>query len=609
MGKSNRIRTKKANATLASVKPTKKNQGMPSWAINLITIAVTVVIFASVILSVLSSNGVFMRMQTAMKTDNFRVNGNMMTYYFQTQYQNFISENSSYLTYLGLNTGLSLKDQVYSTETDGSSVTWFDSLMDQTEAQVKEVLVFCEEAHKRGIELDEADIANIDAEIEMYKMYADLYGYTTNSYIATMYGKGITKSDIRNCLELSALASKCSQLIGEELENAITTDRINGEYDKNKLDYNLVDFSYYTISVSFDEACEAVLGTDDYKDEDVAAKSTEIVAKYKEMIADAKKQAEELAKKTDIKDFNNYIITNVIEKTYTDEYEGELADSKDVTEDKLPSAETISALREKVIAHLKDLVENDKDYQALTVTEGEKTTVLEIEVSKEYAALIDHVVEHALKDIKADKEDYIAEGVKYDDTDDAIEWAFDDKTKLGDIKSFEEGDGADGKELDTDVKKLKSFEINVYFLSKTQYRDETLTKDLGIMVFDTEAKAKDAIAKLTAGINIETFENISKEVSGTFTNYENYSEGTMGVDAFDKWLYAEETKAGTYTATPIKLSDSSYAVALYVGEGDAEWYVTVKAAILSEDFTARTTELTNTFAVTVKDKVINRVDA
>ena len=609
MGKSNRIRTKKANDTLASVKPTKKNQGMPSWAINLITIAVTVVIFASVILSVLSSNGVFMRMQTAMKTDNFRVNGNMMTYYFQTQYQNFISENSSYLTYLGLNTGLSLKDQVYSTETDGSSVTWFDSLMDQTEAQVKEVLVFCEEAHKRGIELDEADIANIDAEIEMYKMYADLYGYTTNSYIATMYGKGITKSDIRNCLELSALASKCSQLIGEELENAITTDRINGEYDKNKLDYNLVDFSYYTISVSFDEACEAVLGTDDYKDEDVAAKSTEIVAKYKEMIADAKKQAEELAKKTDIKDFNNYIITNVIEKTYTDEYEGELADSKDVTEDKLPSAETISALREKVIAHLKDLVENDKDYQALTVTEGEKTTVLEIEVSKEYAALIDHVVEHALKDIKADKEDYIAEGVKYDDTDDAIEWAFDDKTKLGDIKSFEDGDGADGKELDTDVKKLKSFEINVYFLSKTQYRDETLTKDLGIMVFDTEAKAKDAITKLTAGINIETFENISKEVSGTFTNYENYSEGTMGVDAFDKWLYAEETKAGTYTATPIQLSDSSYAVALYVGEGDAEWYVTVKAAILSEDFTARTTELTNTFAVTVKDKVINRVDA
>ena len=609
MGKSNRIRTQKANATLASVKPTKKSQGMPSWAINLITIAVTVVIFASVILSVLSSNGVFMRMQTAMKTENFKVNGNMMAYYFQTQYQSFVSENSSYLTYLGLNTGAPLKDQIYSTDTNGASITWFDSLMDQTEAQVKELLVFCEEAHKRGIELDETDMANIDAEIEMYKLYAEVYGYTTNSYIASMYGKGITKSDIRNCLKLSALASKCSEIIGEELEAAITTDRINSEYDANKLDYNLVDLSYYTISVSFDDACEAILGTDEYKDEDVAAKSTEIVAKYKEMIADAKKQAEELAKKTDVKDFNNYIITNIIEKTYNEEYEGELDDSETVTEDKLPTAENIAAIKAEAIAHLKDLVENDKAYEKLTTTADDKTTIFNIEVSSEYAAFIDHVIEHALKDIKTDKDKYISEGVKYNDTDDAIEWAFDEKTKLGDIKSFESGDGADGKELETDIEKLKSFDINVYFLTKAQYRDEELTKDLGIMIFDTEQKAKDAIAKLSAGVTIETFETVCNETSGSFTDYENYTKGTMGVDAFDTWLYAEETVLGTYTATPIKLSDSSYAVALYTADGDAVWYVTVKSAILSDDFTALKTELTNTYAVTVKDKVLNKIDA
>ncbi|MBQ9112753.1 MAG: hypothetical protein IJY08_04145 [Clostridia bacterium] len=609
MGKSNRIRTQKANATLAGVKPAKKSNGMPSWAINLITIAVTVVIFLSVILSVMSSNGVFMRMQTAMKTDNFRVNGNMMTYYFQTQYSSFVSENSSYLSYLGLDTGVSLKDQVYSTDTNSAEITWFDTLMDQTEAQVKEILVFCEEAHKRGIELDETDIANIDAEIEMYEMYAEIYGYTTNSYIASIYGKGMKASDIRNCLELSSLASKCSELIGEELENAITSDRIDAEYDKNKLDYNLVDLSYYTISVSFDEACEAVLGTDDYEDEDVEAKSAEIVAKYKEMIADAKAEAEELAKKTDIKDFNDYIITNIIEKAYDEVYDSELADSEDVTEDKLPSAENIAALRTKIIAHIKDLVENDKTYETLTVTADGKTTVLEVEVTTEYAELIEHAIEHALEDIKTDKETYISEGVAYDDTDDAIEWAFDDATKAGDIKSFEDGDGADGEELSEDLEELASFEISVYHLTKTQYRDEALTKDLGIMVFGTEADAKAAIEKLAAGVTLETFESVCTEAGGTFTDYENYSEGTMGVDAFDEWLYSDTTTAGTYTATPIKLDDSSYAVALYVGEGEAEWYVTVKSAILSEDFTARTTELTNTYAVTVKDKVLNKVDA
>ena len=125
MGKSNRIRNAKASATIAGIKTPAKKQGMPSWALNLITILIAAVILFSVAFSLLTANGVFTRMQTAVKSDNFRVNANMMTYYFKTQYSSFVSENSSYLSYYGLDTSISLKDQYVDTN-DESQGTWFD---------------------------------------------------------------------------------------------------------------------------------------------------------------------------------------------------------------------------------------------------------------------------------------------------------------------------------------------------------------------------------------------------------------------------------------------------------------------------------------------------
>ena len=608
MGKSNRIRTKKANATLAGVAPKKqKNEGMPSWALNLITIAVTVVILLTAVLSVMSSNGVFMRAQTAMKTENFKVNGQMMSYFFQMQYESFLSENQSMISYMGIDTGKSLKDQLVNS-TDASQGTWFDSIMATTKEQVKELLVFCEEANKRGIELDEEDIAGIEAEIQMYEIYAQIYGYTTNSYIASMFGKGMKAKDIRNCLEISTLATKCSDAIVEELEGLITDDRINAEFDKNKLDYMLVDISGYTIEVAFDDACEAVLGKAEFTNDDIEAKKADIFAKYKEMIAEARAEAAEIAKLKTIEEFNDYIITNIIEKTYDEEYNGEIADNDKLTSDKLPSAENIATLRAKALEHLKDLVKNEKEFSSLTVKKDDKITVFDIEVSEEFASFFDHIIEHALTDINKEKAECILEGTNYDDTDEVLEWAFEDGRVAGDIKTLEDGDTADNAELSDNISKLNQFEITVYYLAKTQYKDEELTKDLGIMIFGTEADAKAAIENLTAGITLETFESVCEELKGSYTDYENYVKGTITATAFDAWVYSEEAVKGAYTKTPIKLDDSSYAVVLYADDGEPGWKVSVEASILKDDFEARKVELTNACAVTTKDKVLNRVD-
>ena len=605
MGKSNRIRSKRANAALvSSAKPVKK-EGMPSWAINLITIAVSVVILLSVVVSLIAGNGVFMRMQTAMETENYSVNANVMNYFFRTAYNNFLSQNSTYVSYLGLDTTKSLKEQFYLG--DVKNGTWFDNFMNQARTEVKTMLVLCEEANKRGIKLEESELEVIDAEIQMYELYASIYGYSTNSYIASVYGQGMKVKDVRAALELSALASKCSAEVSEEILESITGDQVDAEYEANKDDYDLADYAYYSFTVTYKEACTAVLGAG-YKDADIEPKKDEILAKYKELIADAKAKAEELAAKTDFADFKGYIIDKAVNDAFDAAYEEEITDG-DLTKDALPSDENVKTIKEKAIAHLIEIITAEKDYEKLVKEADGKHTLFDIEISHDYEEAFEAAMESAIDAAITDIESFVVEGGKFDDTKKPIEWAFEEGEngrKPGDIKLFEEGDGADGKEFGTD---LKTFTVSTYYAIKPRYRDESLTKNLGLGAFASEADAKEAIKKLTKDMTIEEFEKVCEDLKGTFAEYENYSKGSLGVAAFDTWLYAEDTVKGAFTATPIKMGDSSYAVAIYVADGEAEWYVDVQNTILNDTYTELLEEYEKTYPITVKDKVINRIDA
>ena len=596
MGKSNRIRNDRASATLAGVKPHKKSQGMPSWAINLITIVITAVILFSVVFSLLSANGVFTRMQTAMKSDNFRVDRNMMNYFFKTQYSSFVSENSSYLSYYGLDTSVSLKDQYVDTN-DESQGTWFDYMMEQTKLQVEEMLVYCEEAEARGIKLDDADKDAIDAELEMYKTYAGTYGYTTNAYVANIYGKGMKIKDIKNALEISTLASKCSAEIGEELEAGITDTDIYDEYAANKLDYDVVDMLAYTFDVTYEDAKAACA-------EDATEET--IVAKYKEMIAEAKTKAGELAAITDKTSLENKITEYVVEDVWDDTYEDDIK-SSDVADEKLPNETDTATIREKLVAHIIDLIKNDKDFDSDAIVKDNK--VLDtVSVDETYATAIKNIAKEIYDASVTEIESSLKEGVKYTDADDATAWAFEDGRKSGDAKTFEKGDGADGAEISNKADELKSFSASVNYVVKAQYRDEALTKNVGIMVFTSTETAKTAIEKLSEDMTIEEFEEICNELGGKFTNYENYTKGSLGTAAFDTWLYGDGVKVGSYTESAITVEETSFAVAYYYEDGDAQWSVTVKSAIFSERFAELSEQLTEKYEIISKDKVLAKID-
>ena len=608
MGKSNRIRKDRANVTLSGVKSRKKSQGMPSWAINLITIAITALILVSVVLSIMSANGVFGRMQTALKSEHFRVDANMMNYYFRTQYDSFVQNNSSSLSYYGLDTGVSLKEQYIGGSEGEDAETWFDYIMGQTTMQVEDILVYCEEAYERGMELDDADKEYIDEQIAMYETYAQLYQYSNaNSYLAAMYGKGMKEKDVRNAMELMTLASKCSEVIGEEVNDSILDSEIEAEYASNKLNYDRVDYHYYTLSVSYDDIVVDVLGKKDYKAEEVEAKSAEIIEKYKQEIEFTRINAE-LLKNAKTKDaFETAIAGYVVEDIYDEYYESYIT-SDDVATDELPSEEEIEAVRQALIAYITDIVIKGEKLDTAKVAVDNKVVGTDFAVNEKYAkVLVDYaevVVEYANETI----ESAFVSGAKYSDTDEIIEWAFEEGRVAGDATTVEEGDGADGAEISTDITELKSFSITVAVLSRTQFKNEALSRNVAMMMFSDQEAAVAAAGALYSGITVEAFEEICNENGGQFSNYEGYVKGYMGVEAFDEWLYGEDVTVGGYTVDVLAISEEEYVVALYYGDGEAEWFVEAKNVIFTEKYDVVSAEISEKYTVVVKDSVIAKID-
>ena len=597
MGKANRIRNDRYSASYAAVKTPKKKQGMPTWALNLITILVTAVILFSVVFMMMVNNGVFGRMSTAMKSENFRISRNMMNYYFQTQYQSLMS-NESYGISSMINQNVSLKEQYIDT-TEGAEVSWFDYIMAQTEMQVEELLVFCEEAKARGIELDDADLDAIDEQLHEFE-----HMQATYDYVGDVYGKGMKVKDLRAAMKIQALAQKCTNVIGEELEATITDEDILARYEEDPSKYQSVDYYNYEITVDIEDAIIAALGKD-YEEEDLETdeNKAKIVEEYKKLIADAKAKAAELSKIEDADKFKSEIITLKVTELWDDKYEV----PEDMEDADVPAEADVATIRDLAIKYIVGCVIDEATAADEFVVEGKIEGAAEI--TEKYADLITSAVSSVFTSAKTAAKSMTAEKIAYSDTDDIITWAFDADAK--DTKTFEEGDGADEAEISENFDELKDFSVTVVYLTKAAYPDETVTKNVALMVFSDITKATAALDKLANGMSVDEFKAIAEEYEGSFTDYVNYSEGSLGNTDFDAWLFAEDTERGSILDTVISLDTSTYLLALYYEDGLLQWEVSVKSAIFSDIYTEAQTEITAKYqdSIVKNEKSIGKIDS
>ena len=618
MGKSNRIKRNKENEKVMSLNDYSKvkgKKGMPNWAVNVIAIVVALAILTSVVFIALASTGIVMRIRTAMSSDNYRVSGNMMKYYFQTTYQNFATNYESYMTYLSLDTSKPLKAQIIGdTSTNANALdvsivgsqyegkTWFDYFMEQTQSEVRTMLYYCEEANKNGVELDEEDMHVIDHTIDDIRTTAASYGYTLNAYIANAYGKGISETDVRAAMELSSLSSKVMTKISQTLNDAIGADRIDSEYNENKSNFDLVDYTYYTFRVNYSDVQAEV------KEANENATDAEILEAYKKAIADAKKKAEELLTKKKSDDFEKYYLAYVA----SDEFDGELESaSKNLSQNK-PTDEQMNTIRDAMADALVEEVMAEKaEGAAASVKTDDKYTVYGVEVTEAWAKAFDTVKTAIFDTLTKGQSVYIKDGVSYSEHDTFLTWAFKPERKANETHKIYTGDGSEeGKEITATGDKY--FYASVYLLRNTQYRNDEKARDVAYMLFSSTTAANAAIEALKAEgtVTLDVFNRIADEKgASSHTVYEDYIKGDLGSTDLDKWLYDSTTTVGSYTAKAITLQEGTVGVFFYAADGEEAWRVNVKTSLLNEDFSAYTAELENTYSATikVKDKVCAKV--
>lgn len=626
MGKSNRIRANRAAEKMKSVGvKSNKKKGMPSWALTLITVVLAVALLLSVSGIILTANGVFTRLTTVASSENYKVNANMMAYYYNTQYQNFVSNYSTYLSsgYFSLDTSKDLEDQPFGGP-EGSDKTyydemflgefegtWHDYFMNAAVESTKNILIYCEAAPAYGVELAEEDYKTIDDNIKSYESTAIAYGYpSVNAFLAASFGRGVSEGDVRDCMEYSLLASKTMEKIADIIDKSVTKTDIDNKYNDNKQDYNVVDYTYYTFEVDYEDVAKEVLGKD-YKEADLKAKEAEVLAEYIKQIKAAKAVAEELKGKTNLDDFKAYIYNYVANESIEDTY-----GAQTIKDEIKPSAEDVAHIKAELVkAVVAEIIEGKET--TTDVIEIKDDTADEVEifgktVKKDYAKIINTVKSKLFSSVLSAKTSSNVEKEKFADGDDFSKWAFDDTRKVNDITLIAEEDGSDAsKEI---VKDKGHSHTSVYFLTATQRKDEETSKNFSYLIFSKEADATAAIKAVTdeKAFTQEPFLEIGHEKSATtHTNITDYTKGGMGSADFDKWLFDSERKTGDVTATPIKITSGStsvYLVALYEGDGQEIWYLDVKNTLVNERAEAKATELEKQYTVTVKDKALKSVN-
>ena len=181
MGKGNRNRIAKAQERAEKQKEQEKlrrRQKRIKIAAAILVPCFAVVLIGAIVLGSLSAAGKFLRSTISVTSDSYEIDNAMMSYFFNSQVQYYLSNTSS----SSIDQTKSLKSQKYS-----DSQTWFDYFMASTKAQVQRLVVLAEAAKAEGMELTAEEKESIESQLNAIDQQAQAQGTTFNKYIADDY--------------------------------------------------------------------------------------------------------------------------------------------------------------------------------------------------------------------------------------------------------------------------------------------------------------------------------------------------------------------------------------------------------------------------------------
>ena len=629
MGKGNRSRIERAMTdTNNGSYEVKAKKNKVSGAGIFVTISAILVVIALLMgcISMINQGGWFARSQTVVKTENYKVTGTMMNYFFMSQFNNYYSMYQSYLgsnatreqilSIMGIDASKSFKDQYMKSGAEGAEqVTVFDFYMGLTEEYVTRLLTYCEYAPNLNIELTPEDLEEIDHSIEhmkeSYKSTKDLYEQfgmsfykNFSAYLAASYGEGINENDLRECMKLTTLAGKVEERLSDDFKIALRGEKDYASIEQyvkdNPASFLMADYYSYSFSVSNKGMTDA----------DFEAEKAEILEKAKALAGvegkDAYKAAVlELLKEAELKTYRDKNWSTILKENDNDEEKAEAALLKQFEEkawtEAIQDQKFNNTLKEKYKypATHTDLSKWVFGFDAGECTEDCKHEEGEHEKDQDPAKKGDITYiestserEETVKKETTGTTSAETTGTAEETTTDAAAPAA--ETTAESTKETETSAGTGT--TSTEKVKVTTYTVTVYLLEKEAYRDETQTEKFGYALFtskeDAEKFYEAMVAKKTNNLDtlIEVLNDLHEEITvNTYNAQENYVVDTLKdqqkIDTMDEWLkkakegdlspVTEVTKTTVSTDEDGKSKETKttyYAVMVYEGKGDLAWF-------------------------------------
>lgn len=184
-------------------------------------------------------SGFFKRNTVVAKSENYKVDKCMFSYFFYDTYMNFVSDNQAYLNYMGLDVSKPLQAQKYSDD-----MTWYDFFLGRAKARISQMLYLNEDAGAAGFALGDEDLAKIDSVISNIAEESQKNGRTIDEFLSGTYGPGVRERDLRKCIELSELARKYYDSEYEKLTD-YTGGQIDKYYGEHSKKYQVISYLSY----------------------------------------------------------------------------------------------------------------------------------------------------------------------------------------------------------------------------------------------------------------------------------------------------------------------------------------------------------------------------
>jgi len=191
------------------------------------------------------NNGTRMRNTIVLESENFHINGAMLTYHFYDNiHATLAGPQGELFIELGLAFGINLRRTRPLTMPE---TTWFKYFFNEAYSNAQALLVFAEAALEANLPLNEHNRNNIEATISDLQRSAHVRNMSLNAFLSRYFGRGVQEGDVRDFLELLELASNKSDYI--RINVNITDEEILNHYEVRQSEYWMVDYLSIVLGV------------------------------------------------------------------------------------------------------------------------------------------------------------------------------------------------------------------------------------------------------------------------------------------------------------------------------------------------------------------------